>query len=251
MVVIPAIDLKDGRCVRLRQGDMNQETSYSQDPPAMAKHWESLGAQRLHVVDLNGAVDGKPKNFDHVLAITRAISIPVQVGGGIRSLDTIRDYLTQGVSQVVLGTAVLENPSLLEEASREFPGRILIGVDVKHGKVAVHGWTNVSESTPDEVFQTLKSYALAGVIFTEISRDGMLEGPNLPALKQAAQSSPFPVIASGGVTRVEDIQAVKQLGDKITGVIVGKALYEGTLSLPSALEAAVSPESDVPVHGSC
>jgi len=238
MVVIPAIDLKDGRCVRLKQGDMDQETSYSQDPPAMARHWESLGAQRLHVVDLNGAVDGTPKNFDHVLAITRAVSIPVQVGGGIRSLSTIRDYLVHGVSQVVLGTVVLENPSLLKEASTEFPNRILIGVDVKQGKVAVHGWTNVSETTPDEVFRTLQSYALAGVIFTEISRDGMLDGPNLRALEQAANVSPFPVIASGGVTRVEDITAVKRLGPNITGVIVGKALYEGTLSLASALEAA-------------
>lgn len=240
MVVIPAIDLKEGRCVRLRQGDMNQETSYSQDPPAMAKHWADLGAQRLHVVDLNGAVDGKPKNFDHVLAITRALSIPVQVGGGIRSLETIREYLSNGVSKVVLGTAVLENPSLLEEASREFPDRILIGVDVKDGNVAVHGWTNVSDSTPEEVFQTLKSYALAGVIFTEISRDGMLDGPNLSALQQAVQISPFPVIASGGVTRVQDIQAVKKLGPKISGVIVGKALYEGTLTLPEALDAAGS-----------
>ena len=240
MVIIPAIDLKDGRCVRLRQGDMNQETSYSQDPPAMAQHWEALGAQRLHVVDLNGAVDGKPKNFDHVLAITQAISIPVQVGGGIRSLDTIREYLSHGVSKVVLGTAVLENPSLLEEASREFPDRILIGVDVKDGMVAVHGWTNVSDSTPEDVFQSLKPYALSGVIFTEISRDGMLDGPNLPALEHAARTSPFPVIASGGVTRVEDIHAVKKLGPNICGVIVGKALYEGTLTLPAALEAAAS-----------
>jgi phosphoribosylformimino-5-aminoimidazole carboxamide ribotide isomerase len=240
MVVIPAIDLKDGRCVRLRQGDMNQETSYSQDPPSMAKHWERLGAQRLHVVDLNGAIDGKPKNFDHVLAITQAISIPVQVGGGIRSLATIREYLSHGVSKVVLGTAVLENPSLLEEASREFPDCILIGVDVKDGKVAVHGWTNVSDSTPEDVFQSLKPYALSGVIFTEISRDGMLDGPNLPALEHAARTSPFPVIASGGVTRVEDIHAVKKLGPNISGVIVGKALYEGTLTLPAALEAASS-----------
>lgn len=240
MVVIPAIDLKDGRCVRLRQGDMNQETSYSQDPPAMAQHWEGLGAQRLHVVDLNGAVDGKPKNFDHVLAITQAISIPVQVGGGIRSLDTIREYLSHGVSKVVLGTAVLEDPSLLEEASREFPDRILIGVDVKDGMVAVHGWTNVSDSTPEDVFQSLKPYALSGVIFTEISRDGMLDGPNLPALEHAARNSPFPVIASGGVTRVEDIHAVKKLGPNICGVIVGKALYEGTLTLSAAMEAASS-----------
>lgn len=248
MVVIPAIDLKGGRCVRLCQGDMNQETAYSEDPPAMAKHWEGLGAQRLHVVDLNGAVDGRPRNFDNVLAIVRAISIPVQVGGGIRSLDTIREYFSQGVSKVVLGTAVLENPSLLEEASQEFPNRILIGMDVKQGKVAVNGWTDVSEATPEEVFESLKSHPLAEVIFTEISRDGMLDGPNLAALEQAVRTSPFPVIASGGVTRVEDIHAVKQLGPKITGVIVGKALYEGTLDLSSAIKAA---RVDVPIRGIC
>ena len=248
MVIIPAIDLKDGRCVRLRQGDMNKETAYSEDPPFMAKHWEGLGAERLHIVDLNGAVDGRPQNFDNVLAITKAISIPVQVGGGIRSLDTIRKYLSQGVSKVVLGTAVLENPSLLEEASREFPGRILISVDVKQGKIAVNGWTDVSETTPEEIFESLKSYPLAEVIFTEISRDGMLNGPNLAALEQAVRMSPFPVIASGGVARVEDIHAVKQLGPKITGMIVGKALYEGTLDLSSALKAACV---DDPVRGTC
>ena len=248
MVVIPAIDLKDGRCVRLRQGDMNQETAYSEDPPAMAKYWERLGAQRLHVVDLNGAVDGKPQNFDNVLAIARAISIPVQVGGGIRSLDTIREYIDQGVSKVVLGTAALENPLLLEEASREFPDCILIGVDVKQGKVAVNGWTDISEVTPEEIFESFKSYPLAEVIFTEISRDGMLDGPNLTALEQVVRTSPFPVIASGGVARVEDIYAVKQLGPKITGVIVGKALYEGTLDLSSALKAA---RVDNTVRGTC
>ena len=227
---------------------MNQETFYSEDPPAIAKYWEGLGAKRLHVVDLNGAVDGKPQNFDHVLAITRAISISVQVGGGIRSLATIREYLSQGVSKVVLGTAALENPSLLEEASQEFPGRILVGVDVKRGKVAINGWTDISEVTPEEIFESFKSYPLAEVIFTEISRDGMLDGPNLTALEQAVRASPFPVIASGGVTRVEDIHAVKQLGPKIAGVIIGKALYEGKLDLSSALKAACG---DGPVRGIC
>lgn len=238
MMVIPAIDLKEGRCVRLRQGDMNQETAYSQDPAAMARQWEQLGAPRLHVVDLNGAVNGTPENMEHVCAIAKAVSIPIQVGGGIRSLDTINAYVAQGVSQVVLGTAALENPAWIADACARFPDKIFIGIDVKEGKVAMHGWTNLSESTPDQVFASLKAYPIAGVIFTEISRDGMLAGPNVSALRQAVQASPVPLIASGGITRVEDIRAIKQLGQKITGIIIGKALYEGTLALPAALAEA-------------
>lgn len=238
MMVIPAIDLKDGRCVRLRQGDMAQETTYSHDPAAMARQWEALGAQRLHVVDLNGAVNGKPHNMDHVHAIAGAVSIPVHVGGGIRSLDVIRDYLSHGVSRVVLGTAALENTAFLADACERFPDKIFVGVDVKQGKVALHGWTNLSESTAEPVLASLKEYPLAGVIFTEISRDGMLEGPNVPALREAVAASPVPLIASGGITRVEDIRAIKELGPKIIGVIVGKALYEGALDLPAALAEA-------------
>lgn len=241
MLVIPAIDLKNGRCVRLCQGDMAQETWYSNDPMAMAVHWEALGAQRLHVVDLDGAVKGQPENFEHICAIAEAVSIPVQVGGGIRTLETIRRYLCRGVQKVVLGTAVLENPTLLDQASHEFPDRILIGIDVKQGRVAVKGWTTVSEKTPETVFHSLHPYPLAGVVFTEISRDGMLKGPNLDALRNAMSVSPFPLIASGGISRVEDIRAVKQLGEKIIGVIIGKALYEGTVELPSAIETALSP----------
>ena len=238
MMVIPAIDLKDGRCVRLRQGDMAQETTYSDDPAAMARQWEALGAQRLHVVDLNGAVNGKPHNMDHVRAVADAVSIPVHVGGGIRSLDVIKDYFSHGVSRVVLGTAALENTAFLADACERFPGKIFVGVDVKQGKVALHGWTNLSESTAEPVLASLKEYPLAGVIFTEISRDGMLEGPNVPALREAVQASPVPLIASGGITRVEDIRAIRELGPKIIGVIVGKALYEGTLDLPAALAEA-------------
>ena len=198
MMVIPAIDLKDGRCVRLRQGDMTQETTYSDDPAAMARQWEALGAQRLHVVDLNGAVNGKPHNMEHVRAIAAAVSIPVQVGGGIRSLAVIRDYFSYGVSDVVLGTAALENTALLAEACDCFPDKIFVGIDVKQGKVALHGWTNLSESTAEHALASLKEYPLAGVIFTEISRDGMLEGPNVPALRDAVEASPVPLIASGG-----------------------------------------------------
>lgn len=238
MMVIPAIDLKDGRCVRLRQGDMAQETTYSDDPAAMARQWEALGAQRLHVVDLNGAVNGKPHNMEQVRAIADAVSIPIHVGGGIRSLDVMKDYFDHGVSRVVLGTAALENRAFLADACASFPDKIFVGVDVKQGKVAVHGWTNLSESTAEHVLASLKDYSLAGVIFTEISRDGMLEGPNVSALRDALQASPVPLIASGGVTRVEDIRAIKRLGQKIIGVIVGKALYEGTLNLTAALAEA-------------
>ncbi len=238
MMVIPAIDLKDGRCVRLRQGDMAQETTYSDDPAAIARQWEAFGAERLHVVDLNGAVNGKPHNMEQVRAIAGAVSIPIHVGGGIRSLDVMEEYFSYGVGRVVLGTAALENRAFLVDACASFPGKIFVGVDVRQGRVAVHGWTNLSESTAEHVLASLKDYPLAGVIFTEISRDGMLEGPNVPALRDAMQASPVPLIASGGVTRVEDIRAIKRLGQKIIGVIVGKALYEGTLDLTAALAEA-------------
>ncbi len=238
MMVIPAIDLKDGRCVRLRQGDMTRETMYSQDPTAVARQWEALGAPRLHVVDLDGAVNGTPRHMELVCAMARAVSIPIQVGGGLRSLDAIQAYVSRGVGQVVLGTAALENPSLLAEACERFPDRIVVGVDIKRGKVALRGWTNLSSTTPDQVFASLKAYPVAGVVVTEISRDGMLEGPDIAALRHAVEVCHVPLIASGGVTRVEDIRAIKQLGHGISGVIVGKALYEGVMDLPSALAEA-------------
>ncbi len=217
---------------------MAQETTYSDDPAAIARQWEAFGAERLHIVDLNGAVNGKPHNMEQVRAIAGAVSIPIHVGGGIRSLDVMEEYFSYGVGRVVLGTAALENRAFLIDACASFPGKIFVGVDVKQGRVAVRGWTNLSESTAEHVLASLKDYPLAGVIFTEISRDGMLEGPNVPALRDAMQASPVPLIASGGVTRVEDIRAIKQLGQKIIGVIVGKALYEGTLDLTAALAEA-------------
>ncbi len=217
---------------------MAQETTYSDNPAAMARQWEALGAERLHVVDLNGAVNGKPHNMEQVRAIAGAVSIPIHVGGGIRSLEVMEEYFSYGVGRVVLGTAALENRAFLVDACASFPGKIFVGVDVRQGRVAVHGWTNLSESTAEHVLASLKDYPLAGVIFTEISRDGMLEGPNVPALRDAMQASPVPLIASGGVTRVEDIRAIKRLGQKIIGVIVGKALYEGTLDLTAALAEA-------------
>jgi len=237
MLVIPAIDLKDGRCVRLRQGDMTEETVYSEDPAATALRWEGLGARLLHIVDLNGAIEGQPRNLPQIEAILKAVSIPVQVGGGIRTLETVRMYLSRGVKRVVLSTAVLQDRVVLEQACKEFPGRILVGIDAKNGLVAVKGWTSVSNTTARELVGTLKGLPLAGVIYTDIARDGMLEGPNLSSLRDIVDASPAPVIASGGVTRIEDIRAIKALGARVEGAIVGKALYDGKLDLKQAMAA--------------
>ena len=237
MLIIPAIDLKDGRCVRLRQGDLQQETVYSDDPPAMALRWQDLGASLLHVVDLNGAIEGRPANLAQIEAILNAVSVPVQVGGGIRTLDTVRTYLGCGAKRVVMGTAVLQNRSVLEEACELFPERILVGIDAKNGMVAVKGWTAVSDTSARDLVKTLAGLNLAGVIYTDISRDGMLQGPNLSSLKVFVKDSPVPVIASGGITRIEDIRAIQALDPRIEGVIVGKALYDGKLDLKAALAA--------------
>jgi phosphoribosylformimino-5-aminoimidazole carboxamide ribotide isomerase len=238
VLLIPAIDLKDGRCVRLRQGDMRRETIYSEDPAAVALQWEQLGAPLLHVVDLNGAIEGRPANLAQIEAILNAVSVPIQVGGGVRTLDTVRTYLGCGAKRVVMGTAVLQDRAVLEDACELFPERILVGIDAKNGKVAVKGWTAVSDTSARDLVQTLAGLNLVGVIYTDISRDGMLEGPNLLSLKAFVKDSPVPVIASGGITRIEDIRAIQALDPRIEGVIVGKALYDGKLDLKAALAAA-------------
>ena len=238
MLIIPAIDLKDGRCVRLQQGDMRRETIYSEDPAAVALQWEQLGAPLLHVVDLNGAIEGRPANLAQIEAILNAVSVPVQVGGGVRTLDTVRTYLGCGAKRVVMGTAVLQDRAVLEDACELFPERILVGIDAKNGKVAVKGWTAVSDTSARDLVKTLAGLNLAGVIYTDISRDGMLAGPDLSSLKAFVKDSPVPVIASGGITRIEDIRAIQALDPRIEGVIVGKALYDGKLDLKAALKAA-------------
>lgn len=237
MLVIPAIDLKDGRCVRLRQGDMQQETVYSNDPAAMAVQWERQGARLLHIVDLNGAVEGRPCNLDQIDSILKAVTIPIQIGGGIRSLETVRTYLSRGARRVVLGTAALQEPALIGKACAEFPSRILVGIDARDGRVAVRGWTAVSDTKTADLMDILSGHPLAGIIYTDIDRDGMMEGPNLVALRAMVDFSPVPIIASGGITRVEDLLAIRSLGPRIQGVIVGKALYEGRLPLEAALQA--------------
>jgi phosphoribosylformimino-5-aminoimidazole carboxamide ribotide isomerase len=237
LLVIPAIDLKDGRCVRLRQGNMAAETVYSDDVPSVATKWQEAGATVIHVVDLNGAVDGEPRNLPQIEAVMRAVGVKVQVGGGIRNLATVRRYLNAGVSRVVLGTAALTDREFLEQACKEFPRRILLGLDARDGKVAVKGWTAVSETTTIDLLKELSGYAIGAVIYTDISRDGMLSGPNMPALKEVVEYSAFPVVASGGITRVEDLKAVQALGPRIEGAIVGKALYDGKLDYRVAVAA--------------
>ncbi|MGZ8373490.1 MAG: 1-(5-phosphoribosyl)-5-[(5-phosphoribosylamino)methylideneamino]imidazole-4-carboxamide isomerase [Nitrospira sp.] len=237
MLVIPAIDLKDGRCVRLRQGDMADETVYSDDVTEVARRWQQQGAGLIHVVDLNGAVDGEPKNLPHIESVMNAVRVKVQVGGGIRTIDTVRRYLNAGVSRVVLGTAALTNRALLDLVCQEFPQRIVLGLDARDGRIAVKGWTTVSDVKAIDLLKELSGCAIAAVVYTDIARDGMLNGPNIPALKEVVEHSSFPVIASGGITRLEDLQAVRSLGPKIEGAIVGKALYDGKLDLKAAVAA--------------
>jgi len=234
MIIIPAIDLKDGRCVRLRQGDMAAETVYSNDVPAVARRWQEQGARLIHVVDLNGAVDGEPRNLSEIQSVVKAVSVKVQVGGGIRNIDTVRRYLAAGVSRVVLGTAALTDRMFLEQACKEFPRRILLGLDARDGKVAVKGWTAVSETKAIDLLKELSGYELGAVIYTDIARDGMLGGPNIHALREVVERSSFPVIASGGITRLEDLRAIRSLGPHVEGVIVGKALYDGKLDYATA-----------------
>ena len=240
-MVIPAIDLKDGRCVRLRQGEMAAETVYSEDVPAVARTWQEGGASLIHVVDLNGAVDGEPRNLPQIETVLKTVQVKVQIGGGIRTIETVRRYLHAGVSRVVLGTAALTDRAFLEQACREFPGRILLGLDARDGKVAVKGWTSVSDTRAIDLLKEVGGLAIGAVIYTDIARDGMLSGPNLPALKEVAAASSFPVIASGGISRVEDLLAVRALGPRIEGAIVGKALYDGKLDYRSALTALGRP----------
>lgn len=237
MLIIPAIDLKDGRCVRLRQGDMAAEIVYSDDVQAMARHWREQGAALIHVVDLNGAVDGRPRNVPQIEAVLNTVGVPVQVGGGIRSIETVRQYLHAGVSRVVLGTAALTDQVFLEQACREFPRRIVLGLDARNGKVAVKGWTEVSEVRAVDLLKEMSSFAIGAVVYTDISRDGMLSGPNIPALEEIVAASPFPVLASGGISTINDLLAVRSLGPRVEGAIVGKALYDGMLDYRAAVTA--------------
>ncbi len=237
MVVIPAIDLKDGRCVRLRQGDMAAETVYGTDVSSMAKQWVNAGATIIHLVDLNGAVEGEPRNLPQIEAVIHSAPVRVQVGGGIRNMTTVRRYFKAGISRIVLGTAALTDRAFLQQACQEFPQRILLGLDARDGKVAVNGWTSLSDTTATHLLTELAGFELGAVIYTDIARDGMLNGPNIAALKEIVACSAFPVIASGGISKIEDLKAVQSLGPRVEGAIVGKALYDGKLNYREAVAA--------------
>ena len=242
MLIIPAIDLKDGRCVRLKQGDMSTATVFSDDPVAMAKHWAAQGARRLHIVDLNGAVAGRPKNEKVIREMIAAVGeqVPIQVGGGIRDLDTIESYLDAGVTYIVIGTAAVKNPGFLSDACYAFPGHIIAGLDAKDGKVAVEGWSKLTGHDVVDLAKKYQEYGIEALIYTDIGRDGMMSGVNIDATLRLAQATQTPIIASGGLNSVADIQAVcaRLVPEGVIGAIAGRALYEGRLELKSAQAAA-------------
>lgn len=234
MLLIPAIDLKDGQCVRLKQGRMDDATVFSDDPVAMALHWAEQGCQRLHLVDLDGAFAGAPRNKSLIGEIAaRLDGIPVQIGGGIRDLDTIAQYLDAGVAQTILGTRAVQEPAFLEAAAGRFPGRIMLGLDARNGLLATQGWDETSETSALDYAQWAGTLPVAGIVYTDIDRDGMLQGPNVPATQALAEATRIPVIASGGVSSLEDLAALKaafaNCPARLLGVITGRAIYAGTL----------------------
>ena len=236
MLIIPAIDLKEGKCVRLQQGLMDKATVYGEDPGAMAKHWESQGAELLHIVDLNGAFAGVPKNLDAIKAIRAAVKMSIEVGGGIRDLATIETLTSIGIERIILGTAAIENPQFVAEACATFPGRIIVGIDAKDGMVAIKGWAEVTKVKAVDLAQQMQDHGVIAIIYTDIRRDGMLSGPNVEATRDLARALHIPVIASGGVHTMKDIEsllAVRHAG--VTGVITGKAIYSGSLDLKEAI----------------
>jgi phosphoribosylformimino-5-aminoimidazole carboxamide ribotide isomerase len=241
MLLIPAIDLKDGRCVRLRQGDMDDATVFADDPVAVARTWLERGARRLHLVDLNGAVSGRPRNEGVIREILDEIAgrIPVQLGGGIRDLDTIERYLDGGLSYVIIGTAAVKNPGFLHDACGAFPGQIIVGLDAKDGRVATDGWSKLTKHDVVDLARKFEDYGVEGVIYTDIGRDGMLTGVNIEATVRLAQALKVPVIASGGIAGIEDIDRLCEVEDEgVEGAILGRALYEGKLDFAAAQQRA-------------
>jgi phosphoribosylformimino-5-aminoimidazole carboxamide ribotide isomerase len=242
VLIIPAIDLKDGRCVRLKQGDMASATVFSEDPVATAKHWAAQGARRLHVVDLNGAIAGRPKNEKVIREMVKAVgeSMPIQLGGGIRDLDTIESYIDAGVTYIIIGTAAVKNPGFLSDASYAFPGHVIAGLDAKEGKVAVDGWSKMTGHDVADLAKKYEDYGVEALVYTDIGRDGMMTGINIEATLKLAQAIKIPIIASGGLNSLKDVQAVCEtlVPEGVIGAIAGRALYEGKIDFKKAQAAA-------------
>ncbi len=236
MLIIPAIDLKDGECVRLKQGRMDDSTVFGSDPVEMAKRWVDAGARRLHLVDLNGAFAGKPVNGDAVKAIAKANpTLPIQIGGGIRSADIIEAYLAAGVSYVIIGTKAVKEPAFVTEMCRQFPEKIIVGIDAQDGWVATDGWAEISSVKAVDLARQFAGDGVAAIVYTDIARDGMMQGVNVEATAALAEACGIPVIASGGVTNMDDIRALKAVAARgVLGAITGRAIYEGTLDLAAA-----------------
>lgn len=236
MLLIPAIDLKEGKCVRLKQGDMEQSTVFSDDPVAMAERWVEAGAKRLHLVDLDGAFAGSPKNRSAIKAVVDSFpNIPVQVGGGIRDEDTVQDYLDLGVNYVIIGTKAVTEPHFVNDLCLSFPGHVIVGLDAKNGKVATDGWSKLCNHDVIDMAQHFERDGVAAIIYTDISRDGMLSGVNLESTVELAKSIRIPVIASGGVSSMDDLKALAEhTEDGVSGVVIGRAIYEGDIDLAEA-----------------
>jgi phosphoribosylformimino-5-aminoimidazole carboxamide ribotide isomerase len=238
MLILPAIDLRGGKCVRLKQGDYARETVFGDDPAAMARRWVGEGAEALHLVDLDGAKEGKPVNRDAIRSIVQAVDVPCQVGGGLRTEADIQATLDMGVARVVLGTRALDDPAWVRQMAQTYPKRIVLGLDARDGKVATHGWLNTSEASVLDVAREFANWPLYAIVYTDIARDGMLAGPNVEGLAALAEAVPLPVIASGGVTTLQNVRDL--LAKNLFGCIIGRALYEGQIDLSAVLELVSS-----------
>jgi phosphoribosylformimino-5-aminoimidazole carboxamide ribotide isomerase len=239
MIIFPAVDIRNGKCVRLKQGRADQETVFGDDPAAMGRRWQEAGAEWLHVVDLDGAFSSSPQNLESIRRLRRALTIPMQLGGGIRTLDAVARYVDLGVDRLILGTAVLKDPDFVARACESYPGKIAVGLDVRDGLAAVEGWTEISSRPALTVAKELAALKPAAIIYTDISRDGVKKGVNVDATRAMAQAVPVPVIASGGVSSLKDIEALKPLEPfGVIGVIIGRALYDGNIDLAEAIRLA-------------
>ena len=242
MIIIPAVDIKNGKCVRLLQGRMNDDTVYSDDPAAMAAKWERLGAQIIHVIDLDGAFSKSPQNADLIGHIVQSVKVPLQLGGGIRNEQTVAMYLEMGVRRIIIGTEAIKSPEFVKRICKTHPDQIIVGIDARNGKVAIDGWTQTTQVEAVDLAKAFEDCGVAAINFTDIQRDGMQTGPNLEATRQLAEAISIPVVASGGVSSIQDIKdllALEKFG--VIGVIVGKALYSGELDLKTALKLAPQP----------